>query len=148
MGSTWMVLLGTTSMLGEGGGYMMVVKDLCVHVCERGTQNGSRVWYTHTITYGNTNRIHPPTPTHQHLHREGKLVDQEPMKMFAPLPVVHVTGVLAKDAAARAGHVYECPVYRTRKRTGAGFVTKLQLRTDEDPSKWVLRGAALLCSVE
>lgn len=80
--------------------------------------------------------------------RECKLVDQEPMKQFAPLPVVHVTGVLAKDAAARVGRVYECPVYKTRKRTGAGFVTKLQLRTDEDPGKWVLRGAALLCTVD
>lgn len=93
-------------------------------------------------------RVHEKGPEQRVLYRESKLVDQEPMKQFVPLPVVHVTGVLAKDAAARVGHVYECPVYKTRKRTGAGFVTKLQLKTDEDPGKWVLRGAALLCSID
>lgn len=102
---------------------------------------------SHALLYQYTSRkqLHPIANM---FHRESKLVDQEPMKQFATLPVVHVTGVLARDTAARVGHVYECPVYKTRKRTGAGFVTKLQLKTDEDPGKWVLRGAALLCTVD
>jgi dynein heavy chain len=44
--------------------------------------------------------------------------------------------------------VFEAPVYRVRKRTGANYITSFPLRTDELPAKWTLRGVALLCSID
>jgi dynein heavy chain len=52
----------------------------------------------------------------------------------------------AKDKK-KAG-VFEAPVYRIKKRTGLNYVTAFALRTDEPPAKWVLRGVALLCSID
>jgi dynein heavy chain len=77
--------------------------------------------------------------------KENRLVDPEPKKLFAPLPVMHITGVLAKDR--KAGAAYAAPAYSVRRRTGATFISTFDLRAD-DPQKWVLRGACLLCSPE
>lgn len=78
--------------------------------------------------------------------KEGRLVDQERGALYAPLPVLHLTAVLAKDRR-RLG-VFDAPCYRGKRRTGARFVDALMLRTDAPPAKWVLRGAAVLCSVD
>ncbi|PFH34693.1 ATPase family associated with various cellular activities (AAA) domain-containing protein [Besnoitia besnoiti] len=51
---------------------------------------------------------------------------------------------------------YSCPVYKTMSRAGVlsstghstNCVVAVDLPTDQHPSKWVLRGAALVCSVE
>lgn len=55
-------------------------------------------------------------------------------------------GVQAKDKKKTG--VFEAPVYRIKKRTGLNYVTSFSLRTDELPSKWILRGVALLCSID
>ena len=44
--------------------------------------------------------------------------------------------------------IFEAPVYRTKKRTGLNYITSFLLKTDETPSKWIMRGVALLCSME
>lgn len=69
-----------------------------------------------------------------------------PQKLFAPLPVVHVTAVQAKDR--RTLGVYSAPVYRGRGRTGLRYIDTLSLRTAQPPSKWTLRGCAVLCSID
>ena len=74
-------------------------------------------------------------PTHPPTH---------PQKLYCPLPVVHITAVQAKDVR-RAG-VYSAPIYRGKARTGLRYIDQLQLRTDQPAAKWVLRGAAVLCS--
>ena len=48
----------------------------------------------------------------------------------------------------RKTDIFEAPVYRTKKRTGLNYLTSFSLRTDEPPSKWILRGVALLCSID
>jgi dynein heavy chain len=73
-------------------------------------------------------------------------VDSEPKKLYHPLPVLYVTGVQAKDR--RRGGVYEAPCYRVKARKGLNFITTFQLRTEDDRSKWVLRGVALLCTMD
>ncbi len=78
--------------------------------------------------------------------RENRLVDSEPKKLFNPLPVLFVTGVLAKDKKKTG--VYEAPCYRVKTRKGLNFITTFSLRTEDDKSKWILRGAALLCSID
>ena len=52
-----------------------------------------------------------------------KLTDSDPKVLFAPLPVLHVTGELATTAASRAGAPqYKCPCYKNPKRTGLNFI--------------------------
>ena len=78
--------------------------------------------------------------------KENRLVDSEPKKLYHPLPVIHVTGVLAKDR--KKSGIYEAPVYRVKKRTGLNFITTLQVRSEEPAAKWITRGAALLCTID
>lgn len=78
--------------------------------------------------------------------KQGKLADPEPKKVFGALPVLYVTAVQIKDKKS-AGY-FEIPCYRNKKRTGMNFVTNFMVKTDERKEKWVLRGAAMLCSTE
>lgn len=73
-----------------------------------------------------------------------RLTDAEPKELYNLLPVLHVTGVQARDKPKK--DVFECPTYRVKKRTGLNFITTFALRTEDPKSKWVLRGTALLCS--
>ncbi len=61
-------------------------------------------------------------------------------------PSLRDENVQAKDK--KKGGIFEAPVYRVKKRTGLNYVTSFPLRTDEPPSKWILRGVALLCSTD
>lgn len=70
----------------------------------------------------------------------------ESLAAALPAQVLHVTAVLAKDK--KKSGVFEAPCYRVRRRTGANFVSTFMLRSDEERAKWVLRGVALLCSVD
>jgi dynein heavy chain len=54
--------------------------------------------------------------------------------------------VLSANKRSAATELYACPLYKTPKRTGLNFVTSIELRTEEHPNKWVLRGVCLLCS--
>lgn len=44
--------------------------------------------------------------------------------------------------------VYEAPTYHIKQRTGRNFIATFPLKTDDPPSKWTLRGVALLCSID
>ena len=74
-----------------------------------------------------------------------KLADSTPKVLFAALPVLLVTGVLAADKKAE-GHSYSCPCYKNPKRGGLNFVFAVDLRSEDLPQKWILRGVSLLCS--
>jgi dynein heavy chain len=78
--------------------------------------------------------------------KENSLKDPDPKRLFTPLPVVHISGCLSKDR--KRDSCFAAPVYRTKDRTSARFVTTLDLKTDEEPSKWTLRGAAVVMSTE
>ncbi|KAJ9508838.1 hypothetical protein QJQ45_028152, partial [Haematococcus lacustris] len=78
--------------------------------------------------------------------RDNKLVDSEPKKLFNLMPVLYVTGVLAKDKK-RTG-VFEAPCYRVKTRKGLNFVTTFALRSEDDKSKWILRGVGILCTID
>lgn len=79
-------------------------------------------------------------------NKENRLVDSDPKKLFHPLPVLYVTGVQARDKKTRGQ--YEAPTYRVKIRKGLNFITTFALRTEDHKSKWVLRGVALLCSID
>jgi len=78
-----------------------------------------------------------------------KLADSEPKVLFAPLPVLHVTGVLADKGDGKGGTPqYKCPCYKNPKRTGLNFIFVVNLRSEEQPTKWVMKGVCLLTSTE
>eukprot|EP00217_Crustomastix_stigmatica_P013603 CAMPEP_0183798542 /NCGR_PEP_ID=MMETSP0803_2-20130417/19119_1 /TAXON_ID=195967 /ORGANISM="Crustomastix stigmata, Strain CCMP3273" /LENGTH=4519 /DNA_ID=CAMNT_0026043227 /DNA_START=42 /DNA_END=13598 /DNA_ORIENTATION=- len=66
--------------------------------------------------------------------KENRLVDSEPKKLFTPLPVLYVTGCLAKDKKKEG--TYAAPAYRIKKRTGLNYIAMFDLRTEDPPSKW------------
>ena len=72
--------------------------------------------------------------------------DDSAPKLYTPLPVLCVTGVLSSDYSKK--DTYEAPTCRVGKRTGLNFISTFPLRTEDPPSKWVMRDVALLCSVD
>lgn len=70
---------------------------------------------------------------------EAKLKDLTP-----PMPVMFIKAIPADKQDGRS--VYACPVYKTCQR-GPTYVWTFNLKTKENPSKWVLAGVALLLQV-
>ena len=69
--------------------------------------------------------------------------------LHATLPVLHVTGALAVGGATGGGApAYACPCYKNPKRTDLNFIFAVDLRSEEAPTKWTLRGVCLLTSKE
>lgn len=86
---------------------------------------------------------------------DATLVEAEPKKLFAPLPVVYVTATTRAQKKARAGGDYgpyggyEAPCYRYALRTDRHYVFSVVLASrDHRPLHWTLRGVALLCSTD
>ena len=76
-----------------------------------------------------------------------KLSESDPKVLFAPLPVLHVTGMLATAVVSGAPQ-YRCPCYKNPKRTGLNFIFPVNLRTEDTPAKWIKAGVALFCATE
>ena len=74
-----------------------------------------------------------------------KLADSVPKVLFAPLPVLLVTGQLASERKLDA-YSYSAPCYKNKTRRGLNFIFPVDLRSEEPPQKWILRGVCLLCS--
>jgi dynein heavy chain len=82
----------------------------------------------------------------------GTLTESEPKKLFANLPVLHVT-VMTKplmkekrDALGGDRQLYDAPCYRYPLRNDRFRVFQVALPCKtQPPEHWVLRGAALLC---
>ena len=81
---------------------------------------------------------------------QGSLAESEPKRLFAPLPVLHITTLskaLSDEKRKAAGvALYDMPVYRYAARTGRYFVFNASLPAKNNPPEhWTLRGAAVLC---
>ncbi|KAJ1489262.1 dynein heavy chain and region D6 of dynein motor-domain-containing protein, partial [Baffinella frigidus] len=91
--------------------------------------------------------------------KEQHLIEAPPKVLVAHLPVMYITGVI--KSAKKVEYMkyecpveymtYECPVYfrfdpRKRGMTAAqpNFMFSPEIRTIDPPSKWILRGVALL----
>jgi len=84
------------------------------------------------------------------------LQEQEPKKLFVPLPVVHVSSA-TKPIQTKVNRemfgawgAYESPVYKYFSRTDRFFIFFINLRCtqDKNPIFWGLRGVALLCNTD
>nr|CDS18170.1 dynein heavy chain [Echinococcus granulosus] len=84
--------------------------------------------------------------------KAGRLMEPPPKLLYTPLPVVHLstycTTGQAPTAPVTSTTYYSCPVYRKPSRRDLNFIFPLQLRTNRDPSYWILRGVALLCDIK
>ena len=72
----------------------------------------------------------------------------DPKVLFAPLPVLWITGCLATASKGDKNVYYDCPVYKAPRRTGLNFIASVLLRTEDTPTKWTLRGVALLATID
>ncbi|NXI37002.1 DYH9 protein, partial [Galbula dea] len=74
----------------------------------------------------------------------GLIIDARLKELTPAMPVIFIKAVPAEKQDPHS--MYLCPVYRTPHR-GATYVWAFNLRTKENPSKWVLAGVALLLQV-
>eukprot|EP01006_Ploeotia_vitrea_P030174 TRINITY_DN62648_c0_g2_i1.p1 TRINITY_DN62648_c0_g2~~TRINITY_DN62648_c0_g2_i1.p1 ORF type:complete len:699 (+),score=99.78 TRINITY_DN62648_c0_g2_i1:302-2098(+) len=79
-----------------------------------------------------------------------KLKESQPKEMFKELPVLHVTAVEAGTTKFLKGkgvlNRYKCPCYKIPVRKDANWIFDVDLPCEEEPSHWILRGVALLCT--
>ncbi|NWV12183.1 DYH9 protein, partial [Ptilonorhynchus violaceus] len=73
--------------------------------------------------------------------QSGVITDARLQELTPAMPVVFLRAVPDDKQDTRG--VYPCPLYRTRQR-GPTYVWTFNLKTKENPSKWVLAGVALL----
>ncbi|XP_074871093.1 dynein axonemal heavy chain 9 [Carettochelys insculpta] len=71
----------------------------------------------------------------------GMMADARLKELTPAMPVLFIKAIPADKQDTR--NVYLCPVYKTRQR-GPTYVWTFNLKTKENPSKWVLAGVALL----
>jgi dynein heavy chain len=83
---------------------------------------------------------------------ENSLMESQPKKLFASLPVLLVGAVSKKnkqssniDYGSHGG--YDCPVYKYPIRTDKYIIFTVTLPSlNHRPMHWTLRGVALLCA--
>mmetsp|Transcript_23212 Transcript_23212/g.34068 ORF Transcript_23212/g.34068 Transcript_23212/m.34068 type:complete len:1122 (+) Transcript_23212:47-3412(+) len=84
--------------------------------------------------------------------KENSITESVPKKLFAALPILHVSAVTKAAKKSMTGDYgpyggYDCPVYKYPVRTDKYlvFIAHLPSR-DRRPLHWILRGVALLCT--
>lgn len=78
------------------------------------------------------------------------LAESEPKKLFAPLPILHVTVVKSSTLRAKLSNpaepLYEAPCYRYPARNDRYRIFQIYLPSKNNSSRhWILRGVAVLC---
>jgi len=87
-------------------------------------------------------------------HEHGRLKDYTDKKIHTPIPLLCVRPVTSVEAKTKLytqpEKWYKCPVYTKPKRGGSCFVFDVKLPFDPatKQSHWILRGVALLCSID
>ncbi|NXD55658.1 DYH9 protein, partial [Corvus moneduloides] len=74
----------------------------------------------------------------------GIITDARLKELTPAMPVMFIRAVPADKQDTRG--MYPCPLYKTRQR-GPTYVWTFNLKTKENPSKWVLAGVALLLQI-
>ncbi|NXB13892.1 DYH9 protein, partial [Rhagologus leucostigma] len=74
----------------------------------------------------------------------GIITDARLKELTPAMPVMFIRAIPDDKQDTRA--MYPCPLYKTRQR-GPTYVWTFNLKTKENPSKWVLAGVALLLQI-
>ena len=75
-----------------------------------------------------------------------KLIEPKPKVLFEPMPVIHIYAI--NSTAGHDARMYVCPIYKKPRRTDLTYVAAVELKTNQNPDHWVLRGVALLCDIK
>jgi len=78
--------------------------------------------------------------------KNSKLVDPLPKVLNVQMPIVHIYAI--NSTAEKDKALYECPTYKKPQRTDLTYISSLWLKSSQPPSRWVLRGVALLCDIK
>ncbi|KAI9206840.1 dynein heavy chain and region D6 of dynein motor-domain-containing protein [Polychytrium aggregatum] len=73
-----------------------------------------------------------------------RLTESQPKVIYQMMPVVHVSATNSTDDGDP--RLYRCPVYRRPRRTDLNYIFDIELKTQQNPDYWILRGVALLCA--
>ncbi|KAJ1345302.1 hypothetical protein BSLG_000815 [Batrachochytrium salamandrivorans] len=73
-----------------------------------------------------------------------RLTESQPKVIFQSMPVVHVSATNSPDEGDP--RMYRCPVYQRPRRTDQNYIFDIDLKTQQTPDYWILRGIALLCA--
>ncbi|XP_075435754.1 dynein axonemal heavy chain 9 isoform X2 [Ascaphus truei] len=74
----------------------------------------------------------------------GIITDARLKDLTPAMPVIFIKAIPVDKQDTR--NVYACPIYKTRQR-GPTYVWTFNLKTKENPSKWVLAGLAVLLQI-
>ena len=80
--------------------------------------------------------------------RNSRLTEPIPKVLFVQLPVIHMYANSVPAGQAKDQKLYSCPVYKKPQRTDLMYITSINLRTVQNPDKWILRGVAALCDTK
>ncbi|XP_022805941.1 dynein heavy chain 5, axonemal-like [Stylophora pistillata] len=75
-----------------------------------------------------------------------KLVEPTQKVLFTSMPVIHIYAI--NITAGRDARMYQCPIYKKPKRTDLTYIASVDLKTNQNPDHWILRGVALLCDIK
>ena len=75
-----------------------------------------------------------------------KLVEPTQKVLFTAMPVIHIYAI--NTTAGRDARMYQCPIYKKPRRTDLTYITSVDLKTNQNPDHWILRGVALLCDIK
>ena len=78
--------------------------------------------------------------------KNNRLCDPSPKVLNIQMPIIHIYAV--NSTAPKDPALYTCPCYKKPRRTDLTFISSLWLKTNMHPSRWVLRGVALLCDIK
>jgi len=82
--------------------------------------------------------------------KQKKIMECKPKEITCPMPIMKITAVLKKNNPEKEGPKapYSCPCYKIPRRTDLNYIFNVKLNSKQPASHWVLRGVALLCSVD
>ena len=73
-------------------------------------------------------------------------VEGDRQNICCEMPVFRLVPVPESDSDASTGKTFSCPVFQNSERSGDdNYIINLDIPTEEDPEKWILRGVSLLC---
>ena len=75
-----------------------------------------------------------------------KLIEPKPKVLFEPLPIIHIYAI--NSVSGMDSRMYICPIYKKPRRTDLTYIAAVQLKTNQNPDHWILRGVALLCDIK
>ncbi|XP_033755107.1 LOW QUALITY PROTEIN: dynein heavy chain 5, axonemal-like [Pecten maximus] len=75
-----------------------------------------------------------------------RLIEPKPKILFETMPVIHIYAI--NSTGGQDSRMYSCPIYKKPRRTDLTYIAAVNLKTNQIPDHWILRGVALLCDTK